>query len=129
MYILKIASTAIVLTILCLVVKQYKPEYAVVMQLGSFGVIAFLIMSSLGELLGMAKDVAEMSQINMEFFILLVKALGVAVVAQIATEICNDSKNSTLAFGVELAGRIIILSMCIPMIKAVAEIAVEMIKG
>ncbi|NCC87223.1 MAG: hypothetical protein EOM05_05080 [Clostridia bacterium] len=129
MYILKIASTAIILTILCLVVKQYKPEYAVIMQIGSFGVIAFFIMSSLGELLGMAKDIANISQVNIEFMALLVKALGVAIVTQIATEICNDSSNRTMAFGVELAGRIIILSMCIPMIKAVAEIATQIIKG
>ncbi len=129
MYILKIASTAVILTILCLIVKQYKPEYAIIMQLGSFCAIAFLLISSLNELIGMTQEIIEMSDIDIGFFSLLIKALGVAIVAQVATEICNDSNNKTLAFGVDLAGRVIILSMCIPMIKAVAQIAIKIIKG
>lgn len=129
MSILKIALLVIVITILIVVIREYKPEYATVIQIGSFGVIAYLIMATLAGLLRSAQNIAEMTMMNSEFFTLMLKALGVAIITQIASEVCNDSKNETLAFGVELAGKVIILSMCIPMIKAVAGIAIQMIKG
>lgn len=129
MYILKIVAISIVLTILCLVVKQYKPEYAVIMQIASFCTIAFLLILSLDELIQMIKDIADISEVDIAFLTLLIKALGVAIITQVAMQICNDSNNKTLAFGVELSGKIAILSMCIPMIKAVAQIAIKIIKG
>ncbi|MEG0978786.1 MAG: SpoIIIAC/SpoIIIAD family protein [Oscillospiraceae bacterium] len=129
MDIIKITIFVIILTILIVVIREFKPEFAVVIQIGAIGVIAFLIMSSLGGLLKTTLNIAEMSLLNSEFFLLMIKALGIAIVTQIATGICDDSDNKTLAFGVELAGKVTILAMCIPMIKAVAGIAVQMIKG
>lgn len=129
MDIIKISLMVIVLTVLIVVIREFKPEYATIIQIGAFVVIAYLVMSTLGGLLKSTQQIAELSMLNSEFFVLMIKALGVAIVTQIAVEICNDSENDTMAFGVELAGKIIILSMCVPMIKAVAGIAIQMIKG
>jgi stage III sporulation protein AD len=60
---------------------------------------------------------------------ILIKALGVAILAQMASSICEDSGNKTLSFGVDLAGRVVILALCIPMIRAITKFAFEIIKG
>lgn len=129
MDIIKIILFIIILTILIVIIRELKPEYAVVVQVGGIVVIALFVMSSVEGLLESTMDIAEMSMLNSEFFMLMIKALGIAILTQIATGICEDSDNKALASGVELAGKVIILAMCIPMIKAVAGIAIQMIKG
>lgn len=129
MDIIKIILFIIILTILIVIIRELKPEYAVVVQVGGIVLIALFVLSSVEGLLESTMDIAEMSMLNSEFFMLMIKALGIAILTQIATGICEDSDNKALASGVELAGKVIILAMCIPMIKAVAGIAIQMIKG
>lgn len=129
MDILKLLGLAIILTVVYVVIKEHKPEYAIVVQVASLVFVGFIVLSYVGDLLDTTKNIAELSNINVDFFVLLIKALGVAILTKMAIEVCNDGNNKTLAFGVELGGKIVILSMCIPMIKAVAGLAVKIIKG
>lgn len=129
MNILKFLFIAIILTVVYVLFNKYKPEYAIIIQVASVAIIGFYVISFVGDVLETSKNIAELSNINIEFFSLLIKALGIAILTKMATEICNDGDNTSLAYTVELGGKVIILSLCIPMIKAVAGLAVKIIKG
>ena len=57
------------------------------------------------------------------YIVLLVRMLGIAVVTKIASDICKDNSNNTLSTCVELFGKVLIFSMCLPLIKVIAELA------
>ncbi|MDR0314704.1 MAG: hypothetical protein LBH71_01990, partial [Oscillospiraceae bacterium] len=67
MDILQIAALAVFLTIACLIVRQYKPEYAVVMQIGAFCAVVLMLFSYIEGLLKAAQSIVEISQINIDF--------------------------------------------------------------
>jgi stage III sporulation protein AD len=60
---------------------------------------------------------------------LLLKALGIAVLIQTSADLCRDNNNAALAGAVELAGKVMILTLAIPLLRAAAEIAVGLIKS
>lgn len=106
MDIVKIVAIAIVCALLCAVLKQYKPEFAIVVQLAASVFILLLIASAMGDLISAVKDLINGSGINTEYLTLLLKALGVSVLTQLAADACRDSGETALSNKVELAGKV-----------------------
>ena len=57
----------------------------------------------------------------------LIKALAICIVTQFAADICYDNSCSSLAAAVELAGRVGALSLAMPMLRAVANLAIGLL--
>ena len=76
------------------------------------------------DLLGLTDNI----KINNEYILLLIKVLLISVVCSIASEICADSGNKAIAFCVDLAGRVSIVLLAVPLLKAIFQISKELIK-
>ena len=61
---------------------------------------------------------------NAEF---LLKALGIAVLTQCCAELCRESGESGVANGVELAGKVEILLLALPLIAEILSTARELL--
>lgn len=57
----------------------------------------------------------------------MLKGLGVAFLSEICAGICRDFGKSTLADGVELAGKLEIVLLCVPMITKIVGTASELL--
>ena len=124
MDIVKIVAIAIVCALLCAVLKQYKPEFAIVVQLAASVFILLLIASAMGDLISAVKDLINGSGINTEYL-----TLGVSVLTQLAADACRDSGETALSNKVELAGKVTILLLCLPLVKAMIQLSAGLIKG
>ena len=61
------------------------------------------------------------------YFILLVKVIGVAMVTQLAVDTCRDAGQQAIATKVEIAGRVTILSLSLPLFQELLAAASQMI--
>jgi len=129
MTVFKICAIAILTAVVSIVVKQTKPEYALFVQLGGVTIVLLFAVSYFTEIAETAMNMIEFTGINTNFLRLLVKALGISITAEIAADICRDSDSKSLAGNIEFAAKLIILTMSLPLIKEVAELAVGMING
>ena len=129
MEILKIVAIAIVCALLCAVLKQYKPEYAIVVQLAASVLILLLVASAMGDLINAIRELIDGSGIDTGYLTLLLKALGVAILTQLAADACRDSGETALSNKVELAGKVTILLLCLPLVKAMIQLSAGLIKG
>lgn len=129
MEIIKIVAIAIVCALLCAVLKQYKPEYAIVVQLAASVLILLLVASAMGDLINAIRELIDGSGIDTGYLTLLLKALGVAILTQLAADACRDSGETALSNKVELAGKVTILLLCLPLIKAMIQLSAGLIKG
>ena len=77
------------------------------------GVMIFALLAvSVGDMVGEIREVG----VGAEYADLAVRALGVAVLSHICASVCRDCGESGLASGVELAGKLEILALCMPLI-------------
>lgn len=129
MEIIKVVAIAIVCALLCGILKQYKPEYAIVVQLAASVLILLLVASALGDLISAVRELIDGSGIDTGYLTLLLKALGVAILTQLAADACRDSGETALSNKVELAGKVTILLLCLPLVKAMIQLSAGLIKG
>lgn len=127
--ILKFASIGIVCTVVYVLVRQLRPEFAPFIQSAGLIVMTVLLMDYLKKLLESASELfSAFDVLDIDYLYLLIKVLGIAVVSKIGADICNDSGNSALAGNVELAGKVLILFLSFSLIKTVTELAGGLIK-
>ena len=60
------------------------------------------------------------------YFAVMLKALGISMCCRIGAEICRDSGENALASKIELAGKVSIVLISIPVVKQLLEIAKDM---
>lgn len=124
---IKIVFIGIAAVFLILLLKNAKPEFAlllslctcVVMMLGCVGVLAGVI-DRLQELFSYAK-------LPGGYFSLLLKILGITYLADFGSALCKDAGQTAIAAQIDLAGRLVVISISLPVILAVFEELVRMI--
>ena len=83
----------------------------------------------IGELTGAFDEIialADLGGIGTETIKFAVKTIGVAYITRIASSVCTDAGEGTLAETAELAGRLAIVSMTLPIVRRIAEFLLEL---
>lgn len=129
MNIITIIGIGIVGMVLAVLLKQYKPEYAIGVGL-AVGVTVFLVV--LVQSLPIFEQIRELfSNINMEFEYtgILFKSLGICFVTQLASDACVDAGQTAIASKIEIAGRVAVLLVSLPLFNVLLSIASKLINA
>ena len=128
MEIIKIIGIALIaLIIIIIMLKQYRPEYAIFISLLTGVLILFLVMDRLTGIMNLIQSIKDKFSINTQFIALLIKITGIAFLSEFAVSICKDSGEAAIASKIELGSKIIIVSMSIPIISSLLEIILKIL--
>lgn len=128
MEIFKILGIALTLIVAVLIVKQTKPELASILLMAGGVVISFYIVDMLEDVFGVFTKILEATHIDNGLFVTLLKIIGIGYLAEFGASICNDSGNSSVALKLQLAGKLTIFVLSIPIITKLIDLLVELIK-
>ncbi len=123
--IFKIIGLALVVVVAVMVVKQTKPEMAVLVGVAGSIIFFFYIIDLLEQAFGVFTYILDSTGLNSELFIVLLKIIGVGYLTEFSANICSDSGNSAVASKIMLAGKLVIFVLAIPIIKSLIDIIVS----
>jgi stage III sporulation protein AD len=127
MEIIKIIGIALVALIIIVLLKQYRPEFAIYISLLVGVLILILVMDKLNGIIQLLQSLASKTSINSSFIVLLIKITGIAFLSEFAVSICKDSGEGAIASKIEIGSKIIIVSMSIPIISSLLEIILKIL--
>ncbi len=127
MEIIKIIGIALIALIIIIMLKQYRPEYAIFISILTGILILFLVMDRLTGIINLIESIQNKFSINTQFIALLIKITGIAFLSEFAVSICKDSGEAAIASKIELGSKIIIISMSIPIISSLLEIILKIL--
>lgn len=127
MEIIKIIGIALIALIIIIMLKQYRPEYAIFISVLTGVLILFLVMDRLTGIINLIESIQSKFSINTQFIALLIKITGIAFLSEFAVSICKDSGEAAIASKIELGSKIIIISMSIPIISSLLEIILKIL--
>ncbi|MGI5893550.1 MAG: SpoIIIAC/SpoIIIAD family protein [Candidatus Merdivicinus sp.] len=128
MDLIAIAGAGLVAAAAAVLLRQYKPEYAMLLSLAAAGVLFVWILAGILPALTAMRTLAEQSSYSAEALQILVKCLGVCYLSEIAGQICRESGQNAIASKIELAGRISVLVLCLPMFEELMRTALSLIQ-
>ena len=127
MEVIKIIGIALIALIIIILLKQYRPEFAVYISLLTGVLILVLVMDQLAGIISLLQSLANKTSINMTFLSLLTKITGIAFLSEFAVSICRDSGEGAIASKIEIGSKIVIISMSIPIISSLLEIILKIL--
>ena len=111
--------------IIIVILKQYRPEFAMYVSLTAGVIIFALIFARLSGIIEILKNLSANASINSEFLILLIKITGIAILTEFAVSVCRDSGENAIASKIDMGGKVIIMSMSIPILCGLLETIIK----
>ena len=127
MDIVKIVGIGIIAVIIITIIKQYKQEFAIYVSILAGIIIFFMVFENLSGIIDLINDLTLKSNVNSDFIKILLKITGIAFLAEFAVQICMDLGESALANKVDLGGKVIIISLSIPILSSLIETVVQIL--
>ena len=127
MEIVKIIGIGLVSLILIVIIKQYKPEFALYVSLGAGIIIILLVLDKLLGIIQLLTTLSQKAGINATYLSILLKITGIAILTEFGVSICKDEGETAVANKIEFGGKIIIISISIPIISALLEVIMQLI--
>ena len=127
MDIVKIIGVGLIALIIIIIVRQYKPEFTLYVSLLAGAIILMFLMDKLDAIISLLTTLSNKTAIYNEFLVLLIKITGIAFLTEFAVSVCKDSGESAIANKIDMGGKVIIVSMSIPIISSLLETVVEIL--
>lgn len=126
---LKIIGTGFIGGMLALSIRKQKPEFSILVTLITAAIILGVIADDVGGIVNSLRDAARRCGVDIKYFEIIIKVVGVSYIAQFASEILRDSGENSIASKVEAAGKISILVLVMPVMMSFLELCVKVVNS
>ena len=129
MNIIAIVGFGLIAALLSIVLKQHRPEFGMYISLLAGVIILMTLLRELSPVLDAIYELIEAVSIDVTYGAALLKALGICYVTQVASDTCRDCGETATAGKIEMAGKLAIVLVSLPLFKALTEIVTELLKS
>lgn len=119
--IVQIVGLGLIATFLSLIVKEQKPTFAFMIVVFSGCVIFLYLIDQIYDIIRMIEKIAVNANVNMVYVETILKIIGIAYIAEFGAQLTKDAGQGAIASKIELAGKILILVMAVPILTVIIE--------
>lgn len=117
---MRICGLGILCAIAALLLRVKNGEIAALLRIGGLVLMTGVLLLSVREPLSEIQGILASSAFS-TYITILLKAIGIAVLCAVCAGICRDCGEENIATCVEMAGNVLILSLCIPIMRDILE--------
>ena len=117
----------IAVSLLALSLRQQRPEYAMLLSLACGLFVLFFLVGKMGDIFSQLQDLLTSLSGQSELTEIVLKALGICIVAELGSQCCRDAGETAIATKVELAAKAALVLMSIPIFQTLLEVAGELL--
>jgi len=117
----RIIGVAIVLAMLLAFLRERYPSVAVQLVTAFIAGVLLMLIPSLGRIVGVFADLGRRAQVNVAYVDTVLRVIGVAYVASFGAQVCKDAKEEALGNVIELAGKVIIALLALPVLTGILD--------
>lgn len=125
MEILQIVGLGLIATVIIVILKVQRPEIAVQVSIITGILVFFMIAGKLFAVVELLKTYSKKASIDSMYINILLKIIGIAYIVEFAAEICKDAGESSIASKIELAGKVIIIVLAVPIITSLLDLIIK----
>ena len=125
--IIKIIGIALTALVIIILLRQYKPEYAIYVSMIAGILILFLAVEKITGIINLLQSISDKTYINKSFLSILLKITGIAFLTEFAVSVCSDAGEKAIASKIEIGSKVIIITMSIPIITSLLELIIEIL--
>lgn len=127
MEVIKIVGVSIFAVIMIIILKNYRPEMALVLSIiTGIGIMLYAI-SKMSSVINVLNDLVSKSGVNTDFLLIIIKVTGIAYIVEFGKNVCIDAGQSSIATKLEMAGKVVIVVLTIPLVSSLVNVLVGLV--
>lgn len=127
MGIVQVTALALLATVILVLIRQARPELAVPISMLVGALVLLFVLDQIYTVVELVTDLLERADVDLRFTGNLLKIIGIAYLTEFGAQICRDAGEGAVATKVELAGKVFILILAVPIVVAVAETLLQLL--
>lgn len=127
MDIIQVVGIGLVATILALILKEQKPMFAFLLATVTGIIIFLVVIGKISEVIRVLEKMAAQANLNMIYLDTILKIIGIAYIAEFGAQVTRDAGQGAIASKIELAGKVLIMVMAIPILSLIVETIVRLL--
>ena len=127
MDITQIIGIGLIAVIISIVLKENKPEFAIFVSIIVGIIIIVGLLPNITNIINYIENIADKTNINLNFVNILIKITGIAILSEFPVSVCNDSNEKAIGSKIDIGGKILIISMSLPIIKALLDVIIKIL--
>lgn len=122
MSILKVVIFGIISSIFAIVLKEQKADFSFYITLFASIVICLVAFVEIKPIFVLVNELIDKAGINTLYMEIIIKLVGISYIVEFGKNVCLDSGQKSIASKIELAGKVVIVSLSIPVIVSLIEV-------
>lgn len=127
MEMLQVVGISLIGAFFAMILKEQKPNLSFLLVVFVGSSIFLFLVEKITAIVQTVEKLAISSNVNMLYFATILKIIGIAYIAEFAAQITKDAGQASISSKIEFAGKIIILTMAIPILTAIIESVIQLI--
>lgn len=115
---LQLSGFAVCAAAIALVMRRLRPEAATVLVIAAGALTAVMVLPQLNQVVSGVASLAAAGGVQDGYMGQLLKVGGISLLMDFAAQTCRDAEEEGLAMKVELAGRIMLIALALPVMQS-----------
>ncbi|HHV43156.1 MAG TPA: stage III sporulation protein AD [Firmicutes bacterium] len=117
----RVIGVGILATIFLLFFKETYKEYATTANIAVVVIIFLALLQPLGQVIGLFRELSRTAHINDFYLGIVLRAIAMGYLTGIGAQISKDAGAESIAGMIELAGKVLILILALPVIAGILD--------
>ncbi len=118
---IKIALIGIVSMLIAIQFKNGKSEYAILISITGAILIFYFSAGKLSSIVDSINKIRGYLSVNSEYLSILLKIIGITYIAEFSSNLCKDAGYTAIGNQIELAGKLSIMALSMPILLALLD--------
>lgn len=127
MEMLQVLGLAVAAGVVLVVLRQQRPEMALLLSVATGVVLFTLVVGRLLAVIQTLETLGSRARIDVAYLGTVLKIIGIAYLADFGSQVLTDAGERAIAAKVEMAGKVLILLLAVPILVAILERLLDMV--
>jgi stage III sporulation protein AD len=125
---MQLIGVALLVGCLILLLREHQPMLAMLLGLAAGLLLFYMLFDELQAIIRVMRDIGKRAQVQPAYVETIIKIVGIAFVTEFAAQTLRDAGISGIAAKVELAGKIFILILGIPILQLILDTILKLLE-
>jgi stage III sporulation protein AD len=126
-HILQLVGIGLTATVLVAILRPHAPQFAMLVGMLTGVILLLVIVQNMETVITTLTSLADAAKVDHSFLTTVLKIIGIAYIVEFAAQVARDAQEGSLAGKIELAGKVGIVIMALPIIDGVVQSLVHML--
>lgn len=127
MEIFQIAGLGILATVIAIILKDTRREFALYISIVTGVIIFSFVLTKLVYVIDVLRLLSNRANMENTYFSTILKIIGIAYITEFSSQISKDAGEGSIAMKIELGGKVLIMVLAIPILLALMDLILKIL--